>query len=164
MISNGLNVNMINNLKSQYIDDNGIATVETSILLPLILIIIALFYETLRFQNDISVIYYNEELATRRVDLALLKDDIFKISNKFLVDLSGDDEQFHFSQLTYSKLTMKCFDNIDLKANIKCGSKAKIINFSYQVSREYTNDFINKILSFPTNINREVFIVNDYYN
>ncbi|BEM16416.1 TadE/TadG family type IV pilus assembly protein [Serratia marcescens] len=145
-------------------EERGISTIEASVLLPILFIILMMIYEVLRFQNDISIIYFNEEFASQRVDLSFLDNDVEKINENFLADLNKSGSEFYFSALLYSEPKITCYEDINIKVSKKCGKKTKLINIAYQIQREYSSDWISDLLSFPQQFDREVFIVNDYFH
>jgi len=144
--------------------DAGITTIEVTLLLPLLFVILAMTYEVLKFQNDIAMVYFNEEFATQHVDLALLNNQSSKIKLNFIDDLNNNNNSFYFNSLKYSDLTILCYDNIDTKYSRACSKNTKLIKINYIVRRMYTSDITNKIVSLPRILHREVFITNDYYD
>ncbi len=155
---------MINIFERIEREERGISTIEVSVLLPILFIILMMIYEVLRFQNDISIIYFNEEFSSQRVDLSFLNNDVEKINENFLADLKKSGSEFYFSALVYSETKITCYEDLNIKIGKKCGKKTKLIKISYQIQREYSSDWISGLLSFPKKFDREVFIVNDYFH
>jgi len=144
-------------------DNDGIATIEVTLLLPILFVILAMTYEVLKFQNDIAMVYFNEEFAVQHVDLALLANKPGDIKLNFLSDLNNNSNAFYFNSLEYSGLTISCYENIDVNYKRSCSKKTKLIKINYTVKRRYTSDITTKIVSLPKMLQREVFITNDYY-
>lgn len=151
-------------LLNRYINnENGVSSIEACLLLPVIFFIIAMIYEVLKFQNDIAVIYINEEVATNHVDLSFLDKKVDAMTVDYLYFLNKYGNEFYFNSLSYSDVAIRCYKHINLTLVAPCDKNAKLISITYKVKREFTNDYISDFLSLPQQFDREVFVINDYY-
>lgn len=145
-------------------DERGVSTLEFILTFIIVMLVIMSIYDVLKFQNDIGMVSYNEQIAKHRVDLARLNEDSNIIKEGFESSLNEANKNEFFSSLQYYDLTMECYSGLSLKYSIKCNEKIKLIKFSYKVRRKYTDNFVSALLNIPVVFDREIFVVNDYYN
>lgn len=143
--------------------DNGAAAIEFTMVFLLLFVIIAVTYEYLKYQTDISLIHLNEALATERIDMALLKVDPDKIEGQFLTQLKSTQSNGFFDGVSYSNVKMECYSSIRSTTTASCDEKSKIIKISYTVKRLYVSKIINDLAKLPTTLDREIIAINDYY-
>lgn len=140
--------------------ENGSAALEAPVAIFILMLLISFIYEFLKYQHDIAMIYYSEQIAVSRVNVADLKDKSSSIPNAFLGQLKESSEG-PFDAIDYSNVVMTCQDKNFNK--VSCNQYSRIIRFSYLARREYINVMINDFFSLPVTLNREVYLFNDYY-
>jgi len=145
-------------------DERGVVSIEAPICILVIMILISLIYEVLKFQNDISMISVNEQTASQKIDISLLNSRFSQLVGQFSSQLNEGSKNNYSSALSYSKVSITCYDDLNLKVEKICSRYIKIFKFSYTVTRRFTNPVFTSLLSMPTVIKREVFVINDYYN
>lgn len=145
-------------------DERGVSTLEFTFTFLIIMLVIMSIYDVLKFQNDIGMVFYNEQIAKHRVDLVKLNEESDTIKDYFELTLNEANENNFFSSLQYSDLNMYCYNSLVLEHPVECDKKIKLIKFSYKVRRKYTDNFISTLLNIPVVFDREIFVVNDYYN
>lgn len=152
-------------VKSDFIrDDRGIASLEFTFTILIVMLMIMSIYDVLKFQNDMGTVFYNEEIARHRVSLVLLGDNNEELIENFESELNDLNKNNFFSSLIYSDLSISCFDSLNTQYPVRCSKKIKLLKFSYKVKRKYTDNYISALLKMPVVFEREVFVVNDYYN
>jgi hypothetical protein len=145
-------------------EESGVATIEATLCISIIMFLFFFIYETLKFQTDIAMITYNEQIAIHRMDVSMLNTRYTELRSQFAGQLEQDNASNYFSTLAYTDVRIHCYNNLDLKQTTSCGRYDKIVNFTYTVTRKYTNPVFTSLLSLPVDIKREVFLINDYYN
>lgn len=153
---------MIKKINSFICDDSGVVSIEMVIVFFSIFCLVAIIYEGLKFQNDMSLMYLNERLATNQVDLMLLDGQSNVILDEFIHNINYLHDSSYFNSLDYSNFSLSCSGELSVK-EVACDKNAKLIRIKFDVTRLYTSKFINDLLSLPKEFNREVVLVDDYY-
>lgn len=145
-------------------DERGIASLEFTLTILIVMLMIMAIYDVLKFQNDMGTVFYNEQVARHRVSLVLLGDNNEKLIENFEDELNELNKNNFLSSLTYFDISLSCFDSLNTRYPVYCGKKIKLLKFSYKVKRKYTDNYISELLKIPVVFEREIFVVNDYYN
>ncbi|NUU69105.1 hypothetical protein HQN64_23855 [Enterobacteriaceae bacterium BIT-l23] len=143
--------------------ERGVATIEMSMVFMIIFVFIVFTYELLKFQNDVMMIAFNEDLAVARIDLAKLNDNPVQLATDFDQQIQSSGQWEYFNSLSYKPSQIQCFDNISQRTPGNCSEKSKLIKFTYQVEREKSAEEICELLGLPITLSREVITVNDYF-
>jgi len=145
-------------------DERGISTIEFTFVFFIAMLMIMSIYDVLKFQNDIGMVFYNEQIARHRIDLVKLVEKSDEIVQDFERELNEANNNNFFSSLEYSEISLTCYNSLDLKYSVNCGKSVKVLRFNYQVKRMYTDSYISKLLNLPVTFSREIYVVNDYFN
>lgn len=145
-------------------DERGFATLEFSFTFFILMIMIMSIYDVLKFQNDMGMVYFNEQAAKHRVDLVLLNGKSDEIVKNFEAELDKSGRNTFFRSLRYFDVTLRCYNSLSLDYAVTCGKTSKLLRVNYKVRRKFTDNYISALLNIPVEFEREVFIVNDYYN
>ncbi|MEL4013188.1 hypothetical protein [Dryocola clanedunensis] len=147
--------------------EEGIASIETPVIFLIVVLLTMTIFEVIGFQKDMSVISYNEQVAVQQLDFTVLQKQPEKLKDQFWRNLNASMDSSFFRSISYdaNKLKVVCMNAATFTPLTgKLSASCRLMKITYKVHRRFTSRIFSKTTDlFPVDIDREVFVINDYF-